>query len=82
MAVRLMLTHMRENRSKKGRQHTFALNQLCPRLCHAVRAQMRQISTLGDWTRVLPCGLILVDPEKVVFIQPGIAGGELGGLVG
>jgi hypothetical protein len=24
----------------------------------------------------------LVDPEKVVFIQPGIAGGELGGLVG
>jgi len=26
--------------------------------------------------------LVLVDPEKVVFIQPGIAGGELGGLVG
>jgi hypothetical protein len=27
-------------------------------------------------------GCELVDPEKVVFIQPGIAGGELGGLVG
>src|ERR1017187_2746721 len=37
----------------------IALNQLCRRLCHAVRAQMCQISTLGDQTRVLPCGLIL-----------------------
>ena len=58
LALRLMLTRMRENRSQK-RLANIALNQLCRRLCHAVRAQMCQISTLGDQTRVLPCGLIL-----------------------
>jgi hypothetical protein len=34
-------------------------SHLCRRLCHTARTQMRQINTLGDQTRVLPCGFIL-----------------------
>ena len=41
-----------DSRSRAG-------SELCRRLCHAVRAQVRQINVLGDQTRVLPCGLIL-----------------------
>lgn len=50
-----------EDRSQKAANIALNddVNQLCRRLCHAVRAQLRQISALGDQTRVPPCGLIL-----------------------
>ena len=48
-----------------------ASNQLCPRLCHAVRAQMCQFSSLGDQTRVLPCGLIQRHVLDSIVVVPG-----------
>lgn len=46
-------------RQRLNESRSAVRSQVCRRLCHAARVQLRQISTLGDQYRVLPCGLIL-----------------------
>ena len=53
------LTRSLKMRNRSMLPGTAWLDQLCRRLCHAVRTQMCRISTLGGQSRVLPCGLVL-----------------------